>query len=345
MDLSDLYQFEIKAIDNKRLNRLLLRKLGVSSDHADELNSIESLALKGARILNSVNPRLRNPTILIFASDHGISKALSGFLPDEKQTHENLLSFLHGTAEVNMFAKSSGLDVKVIDMGVDHSFEGTLTYWLNHGTKFINRKQDFGTRNFHEYPAINSAELVSSARVGMNMVDRERKTGCNVIGFGELGRGGKFSAWCMAATLLDEQLKDLLPEENEEVLQYLDKGIKTHPKTHDVHALLTLFGSYDMAAIVFAMLRAAQHRMLILIDGLFTSTAALAASKISPEILDYCVFTHKSKDPLHSRILSVLQATPLLEIDLRSFMASGLAYSYPLLQNAMSLLVNPGTKG
>src|SRR5690606_25301879 len=158
----------------------------------------------------------------------------------------------------NIYAKASGIDVKAIDVGVDHSFEGTLDYWIHRGSKLINRKQAFGSRNFQEYPAITTAELHASMQVGMEMVDKERKTGCNVIGFGELSRGAKFSAWCTAVALLDTSLPELLPNQPEELVSYLDKALKIHPKSHDVYTILSIYGGYDMGAMVAAIIRAAQ---------------------------------------------------------------------------------------
>ena len=336
MDLSDLSHFKIKPVDNQRLKRLALRKIGASSD-SQNLRDVELLALRIARILDSVNPRLRNPALLIFAGDHGISKSLAGYLSEEAPTEQKLLDFLHGTAPVNVFAKNASMDVKVIDVGVDFSFEGTLTYWLNHGTKFINRKQAFGTRNFSEFPAITSAELSAAMQVGVEVVDRERNTGCNIIGFGALGRGNLLSGLCLAATILDRPVSDFFPDENPEMQLYLDKAIKSHPKTHDIYTLLSLYGSYDMAALVAAMLRAAHHRMLIIVDDLYISIATLAASRLVPEVLDYCIFSHSSENMAHREVLKELRANPVLKTRLPS-MGAGAAYCFPLINNAIDLL-------
>lgn len=338
MDLSDLLHFSVKPVQNNRLRRLLLRKLGSDVTSEEKLDVIQQIALKAAQILNSTNPRLRNPTILVFAGDHGVADSLSDYLNTDVATEHTLLSFLNGSSAINVYTANAGVDIKVVDLGVNHAFEGTLTYWLNHGTKFINRKQAFGTRDFQEFPAITSGQLYESLKVGLEMVDRERKTGCNVIGFGEMGRGGNLSAWALTATLLDKSISELIANEPQEVISYLDKAIKTHPKTHDVYTLLCLFGSFDMAAMVGAMLRAAHHKMIIMIDGMYSCTAALAASRLSPDILDYCIFTHTSQDNVHKTLLHELGANPLLEIDIKSVGGSGVAFTYPLLKNAVDLV-------
>lgn len=337
MDLSDIFFGEIKSLDNKRLKRLLLRKLGVGLESIDELGTVEKLAFKIALVLNSVNPRLRNPTIVLFASDHGVSRPLSAFLREEQSTEISLQNFLQGNLPVNAFTKSSEISAKVVDVGIDHSFEGTFEYWLHHGSKLINRKQGFGTRNFQDFPAITTAELQACMQVGMEVVDKERKTGCNVIGFGELGRGAKLSAWCTAAALLDRSLLDLLSNQPSELVTYLDKALKTHPKSHDTFTILSIYGGYDMGALVAGMIRAAQHRMLILVDGLFSATAALAASKISANVLDYCVFTFGSEDPIHRAILEELNIKPLLNVNQVSGEGAGIAFTYPLVKNAITL--------
>jgi NaMN:DMB phosphoribosyltransferase len=57
-----------------------------------------------------------------------------------------------------------------------------------------------------------------------------------------------------------------------------------------------------------AMLAAAEARMTLLIDGFIVTAALLVAARVSPAVLDYCVYAHCSNEAGHRRQLDWLQA-------------------------------------
>lgn len=342
--LSDLVNFNIKPVHNQRLQRLILRKLELSAEELPTAGAIEKLAFRTAHILNSVNPRLRNPAVFVFAGDHGIAYPLASFLRDEQSTSDDMLKLLHSQLSVNTFATNSGLDVKLLDFGTDHNFEGSLSYWLHHGTKFFNRKQAFGSRSFHEFPAMTTAEVQNAMQDGMAMIDRERKSGCNVLTIGHLGKGGKYSAWCLAATLMDVPLREVIGNEDETLISFLDKAIKIHPKTHDALTLLSLYGGYEIAAMTGAILRAAYHRMVVLIDGTVSIATLLLASKINERVVDYAIPTHNGMENAHDVIRKYLGLESMMNIPVQSKAGSGAAFAFPLIQNAVSLISSKSSR-
>jgi nicotinate-nucleotide--dimethylbenzimidazole phosphoribosyltransferase len=87
-----------------------------------------------------------------------------------------------------------------------------------------------------------------------------------------------------------------------------------------------------------AMLHAAERRMVLLIDGFIVTSALLAAAKIAPAILDYCVFSHCSDEHGHRRMLAHLDARPLLNLGLRLGEGTGCALALPLLQASAAFL-------
>jgi len=86
------------------------------------------------------------------------------------------------------------------------------------------------------------------------------------------------------------------------------------------------------------VLQAAAERRVIVVDGFITSAAVLVASRIAPQVLQRCVFAHRSGERGHSLMLAQMQAVPLLDLGLRLGEGSGAALAWPLLQSACAVL-------
>jgi nicotinate-nucleotide--dimethylbenzimidazole phosphoribosyltransferase len=78
--------------------------------------------------------------------------------------------------------------------------------------------------------------------------------------------------------------------------------------------------------------------MLVVVDGFIAGSALLAAARLYPAVLDYCVFSHMSGEQGHRALLEYLNAKPLLNLDMRLGEGSGIALAYPLLQSAAAFL-------
>jgi nicotinate-nucleotide--dimethylbenzimidazole phosphoribosyltransferase len=102
--------------------------------------------------------------------------------------------------------------------------------------------------------------------------------------------------------------------------------------------VLATFGGFEIAMMAGAMLQAAALRKVLLIDGFIVSAALLVASRISPSILDYCVFAHCSDEAGHRRMLEQLGARPLLQLGMRLGEGTGAALALPLLHAAANFL-------
>jgi nicotinate-nucleotide--dimethylbenzimidazole phosphoribosyltransferase len=86
------------------------------------------------------------------------------------------------------------------------------------------------------------------------------------------------------------------------------------------------------------MLAAAQHKLLVLVDGFICGAAALVATRIAPAFPDYAVFCHRSAEAGHRAQLSALGVTPLVDLDLRLGEGTGAALAWPLVRAACAFL-------
>ena len=78
-------------------------------------------------------------------------------------------------------------------------------------------------------------------------------------------------------------------------------------KSNNPIDVLTHFGGFELVMICGAILKAAELKMTILIDGFNVSASCLAAISINKKVKDYCIFTHKSEEKGHKMMLEYLE--------------------------------------
>lgn len=338
---------EVQSIANKPLESAIRKRLAGQLYPPKSLGLLKDLAIRIGLIQETVEPVIEKPALLIFAADYGFPTHEFTSLPG-LSTADLLLDFLNEGAPINVFARENNLTVKLIDVGVDHSFEGTLGYWLHQGTHFFNRKINRGCKNMSEFPAMTTAETEKAMDVGKEMVLAEFLKGSNTIGIGDVGVGNTTSAavLCTALTTGDPEhyiiRRDISDAAYESKLKLVKKSLGRHPMTHDPQTLLSMFGGFEIAAMTGAILQAAENRMLIMIDGFVSGTAALIASQVCPEVLEYCVFCTVSGEKAHQNLLDFLEVEPLLQLSLGIGEGSGIALAFPIIRSAAAILSHVG---
>lgn len=93
-----------------------------------------------------------------------------------------------------------------------------------------------------------------------------------------------------------------------------------------------------MVGTIGAMLRAAELRMIILIDGFIMTACALAVSKLYPEAQDYMIFGHVGDEDGHRRLLNLMEAKPILDLGLRLGEGTGAICAFPIIDSAVRMI-------
>jgi nicotinate-nucleotide--dimethylbenzimidazole phosphoribosyltransferase len=328
--------FSIKPI-NKNLIAHLQNKVDNKTKPLGALGKLERIAIQIGSIQNSLEPQLIKPTIVVFAGDHGIVK--EGVSPyPQKVTYQMVFNFLQGGAGINVFAKQHGIEIKVVDAGVNFNFE-------TH-PDLINGKIDTGTRSYLSEPAMTQDQCHAAINKGGDIVEEIRKAGCNIIGFGEMGIGNTSSAAILMSLLCDIPLDDCIGRGtglDDGGLQKKKAVLKSaimnqHQFDKTPIGILKTFGGFEIAMMCGAMLKAAELEMILLIDGFIATSALLVASKINQYILEYCIFAHQSDEQGHRLMLEHLHAEPLLSLDMRLGEGTGVAVAYPMIASAVHFL-------
>src|SRR5207248_1828824 len=118
------------------------RRIDLKTKPPGSLGKLEAMAVRLACIQQSLTPQTRRKRICVFAASHGIAAAGVSAYPSEV-TGQMVLNFLRGGAAINVLARHGGIEVHVIDAGVDADWPESL---LARPDFFI-RKARRGTRN------------------------------------------------------------------------------------------------------------------------------------------------------------------------------------------------------
>ena len=299
------------------------------------LGQLESLALQIGLIQHQTDQLfLKQPTLLVFAADHGIAaEGVSAYPADV--TPQMVRNFLRGGAAINVFCRQHGIELRVIDAGVNDDFEAH--------PDLVDAKMGYGTANFLKEPAMRREIPEACLQRGAELARQAYERGSNVIGFGEMGIGNTSSAAVLTSLLCNLPLEQCVGRGTgldkvgwQRKLQVLEQAVARHGQFSDPLDTLATYGGYEIAQMAGAMLQAAQQRMVVLIDGFIATAAFLVAHALHPQIRPYAVFCHRSQEAGHRRALDFLRAKPLLQLDLRLGEGTGCALAYPLLVAAVN---------
>jgi nicotinate-nucleotide--dimethylbenzimidazole phosphoribosyltransferase len=315
----------------------LQRKIDSKTKPLGALGLLETIVLQIGLIQQTLTPKLKDPTMLVFAGDHGIVE--SGVSPyPQAVTAQMVLNFINGGAAINVFCTQNGVKLRVVDAGVNHVFAPHA--------HLIDAKIGLGTANYLIEAAMSPEQCEQALTVGASIASKEISSGCNVMAFGEMGIGNTSSASTLMSVLCHLPIEECVGRGTGLDDTGLFKKTKLLKEAIAFHRLdgsdpimaLQTFGGFEIAMMAGAMLGAAEKKAILLIDGFIVSAALLVASKLQPTIVDYCIFAHCSDEQAHKQMLNYLGAKPLLEMGLRLGEGTGAALAYPLLAAAVNFL-------
>ncbi|MBP6020710.1 MAG: nicotinate-nucleotide--dimethylbenzimidazole phosphoribosyltransferase [Burkholderiaceae bacterium] len=321
---------------NQDLAQALELAINNKTKPVGSLGLLETVAKQIGLVLQTVQPELEQPSILVFASDHGITAEGVSAYPQDV-TWQMVENFLGQGAAINVFARQHQMALHIVDAGVNHDF--------GQRAGLLDRKVGHGTHNFLRQAAMSLQDCELAMRHGMELVAL-----CpgNVLGFGEMGIGNTTSAAAIMHVLTGQPISQCVGagtglssagvSHKAQVIQAAVAHHASRVNATDSLAVLATFGGFEIAMMAGAMLQAASQRRVLLIDGFIATSALLVAWRLQPAILDYCVFCHCSDESGHQLMLDELGAAPLLQLGLRLGEGTGCALAWPLLQAASGFL-------
>lgn len=314
----------------------LQHKIDFKTKPLGALGFLEQLAHKIGMVQQTTSPILIKPNMVVFAADHGIATAGVSAYPQEV-TYQMVMNFLGGGAAINVFCKQNGIDINIVDAGVNFDFP--------EGLNLIDKKVRKSSRNILEEQAMTVEEYQQALENGRSVVEEIAETGCNIIGFGEMGIGNTSASSLMMSRLFNIPIEECVGRgtglndvQLQNKIDILSKSIEKYPNLETADEIAQTFGGLEIVQMMGAMEEAYRQNMLILIDGFIATVAISVLFKKNPEILENCIFCHVSDEYAHIKLLELLGQKALLNLNLRVGEGTGCALAYPIIQSAVNFL-------
>ncbi|WP_019960871.1 nicotinate-nucleotide--dimethylbenzimidazole phosphoribosyltransferase [Woodsholea maritima] len=326
---------------NADLAARLDHALAIKTKPSGSLGQIEALARQIGLVQASLSPEVDPAHLLIFAGDHGLVESGVSAWP-QSVTMQMVMNFLKGGAAANVFARTHGCGLSVVDAGVAHDFDPH--------PDLINAKIRPGTRNGLHEDAMSADEAQRALTAGAQLAQGLAAKGVKTLLLGEMGIGNTASASLIAHVLTGESLDQLTGRG----AGLDDHGLKAkreiliacrarRPDVQTPIEALQAFGGFEIAMMAGAIIGGASAGMIVIIDGFIASAAALIALTARPDAHRFCVFAHHSAEPGHRAMLSALNAQPLLDLGLRLGEGTGGLLALPLLRASVAMLKDMAT--
>ena len=309
------------------------RRYDAKTKPRGSLGRLEDLGVRIAGIRGFV-PEQLECVVVVAAGDHGVAAEGVSAYPQEV-TAQMVANFAAGGAAVSVLAREAKARLVVVDAG-------TATPTTDPGVRSV--RIGSGTANMTGGPAMTDEQTLLASAAGAERADE--LDGVDVVALGEMGIGNTTSATALAAALLGVDPTLVAGPGTGLDAAGVERKVAVVRRALDVNAgadPLAAFGGFEIAFLAGLAARAAERRMVVLLDGFITGAAALAAVHLEPSVADALVASHRSPEPGHTLILDALGLDPLLDLGLRLGEGSGAALALPLLHASIAILRDMAT--
>ena len=318
----------------------LENKINLKTKPPGSLGRLEEIAFQIGTIQQTLNPVINKPHIIVFAGDHGIAAEGKVNPYPQSVTAQMVYNFVNGGAAINVFCKQLGVELSVVNAGVNHAFDPSLP--------IVHASVGTGTADYSQENAMSMEQVKECFEKGADIVHNVFQKGSNCIGFGEMGIGNTSAAALILHHYSRLPISDCVGRgtgANDEQLRQKQNILEDVSLLHSLlsatlspEELLSKIGGFEIAMMTGAYLKAKELGMVIVVDGFIATASLLVAYDLDNTILDQCVFAHCGDEAGHQHMLNYLNAKPLLQLGLRLGEGTGAALAIPLIQNAVAFL-------
>jgi nicotinate-nucleotide--dimethylbenzimidazole phosphoribosyltransferase len=287
-------------------------------------------------------PAPERPAVVVAAGDHGVLAQGVSLWPAEV-TALMVGQFCAGRAAVNALATVVGAQVSVLDVGVAAD--------LPRHPRLRGARVRRGTADMSVEPAMDREEAARVVLAGAGIAEELTGAGVDLLVTGDMGVGNTTAAAALVAAFCGAAPERVTgpgagvdSDGLRRKVDVIERALARHrPGPDDPLGALAAVGGLEHAALAGLVLGGAEARVPVVLDGVSTVAAALAARALAPCCSDYLVAGHRSPEPGASVGLDALALEPLLELDMRLGEGTGGVLAVPIVRAAAAALTGMAT--
>jgi len=314
------------------------------------LGKLELFAMQYCLAVGTDRPVLRGKHIFCFAGDHGVvDEGVSAY--PKAVTPQMVRNILAGGAAINALCRHGGIELTVVDMGVDDPLENA--------PGLCRRKIRRGTANIARGPAMSREDATRAIEAGIELAQEAIGKGVTLLGTGDMGIANTTPSAALFCALLGLKPESVAGRGTGVSDEGLLRKISVIARALDVNnsrlndplAAIAALGGFEIAGICGLVLGGAACRVPVVVDGFISSAAALVACRLCPHVREYLFFSHKSQEKGHGVFLDQFGATPILSLDMRLGEGTGAALAMSIVEasirvyNEMATFSSAGVAG
>lgn len=332
---------QIEPGDQVWLNAARERQLTLTKPPGS-LGRLEEIANRLAAIQRSVTPAINRKRIYVVAGDHGVTAEGVSAYPREV-TPQMVDNFLRGGAAINVLCRTGGIEVKIVDAGVDAD--------LSDRNELVHAKVMRGTANFAVGPAMTREDAELCLTTGISLGQVAADDGISLLGIGEMGIGNTTAASAITSVLLKCDPETVTgrgtgidDEGLTHKIEVIRRAVEINtPDASDAVDVLAKVGGAEIGVMAGIVLGAAANRLPIVADGFISTTAAALALTLEPNAGDYLFNGHRSAERGHTALIDFIGEQPLLDLSMRLGEGTGAALAMQIIESAARLLSEMAT--
>lgn len=329
----ELFNISIKT-PSKQLQDIVKSNIDHIAKPLDSFGKFETILSKLGGIYDetSLDGILKGQLVIMCGDNGVVSEGVTQ--SDKDVTRQVALSMGRHESSVCILAREAGLDIRVIDIGIDCDEK------LAGVENFKVRK---GTRNLTKEAALTEAETLKALSAGIEIASQAKADGKGVLLTGEMGIGNTTTSAIIIASLLGLEAKAVtgrgagldsirLLKKQEIIAQAIERL-----KGADALTLLGSVGGLDIAGLAGLCIGAAINQIPVILDGVIAMAAALVADRLLPGVADYTFASHIGREPAMAGAVKELKLLPVIDASMAVGEGTGAVMMYELLR--MSYMV------
>ena len=331
---------QIKPLDERAMETAAKRWDSIAKP-LHSLGKMEKMVIQIAGITGNPDMHINKRALVPMCADNGVVEE------GVTQTGQEVTAivaenFLSGDTSACVMCRQCGTKVIPVDIGmaVDTKVATDL-------------KVACGTANMTKGPAMTREQAIQGIEAGIAMAEELKGKGYQVLATGEMGIGNTTTSSAVAAVLLGKPVEDmtgrgagLSGEGLVRKINAIKKAIALNsPDRSDAIDVLAKVGGLDIAGMAGVFIGGAALGMPVVMDGFISCVSALIAVKICPQVQDYIIASHVSKEPAAHLILKELDKEAIIHAGMCLGEGTGAVALFPLMDLSCAVYNSMSTFG